>query len=159
MNFSLWYCKRFQPLVKYDCAGAVVVTAANGAYTYKSKELKDKVKDTTTKQYTTLELLAVEGGAYKVAGGYIDGRAAVAKLNPLKDNPHKSGKCVVMQANTHILKTPPATLPSPPVPHPFLKILYFLCYVISYNLTKFVKIFVFFFLDNVMLSIFVSSHN
>ena len=96
------------PLVKYDCAGAVVVTAANGAYTYKSKELKDKVKDITTKQYTTLELLAVEGGAYKVAGGYIDGRAAVAKLNPLKDNPHKSGKCVVMQANTHILKTPAA---------------------------------------------------
>lgn len=96
------------PLVKYDCAGAVVVTAANGAYTYKNKELKDRVKDTTTKQYTTLELLAVEGGAYKVAGGYIDGRAAVAKLNPLKDNPHKSGKCVVMQANTHILKTPAA---------------------------------------------------
>lgn len=93
------------PLVKYDSTGAVVITATNGAYLYKTKELIDKVKTTTIKQYTQLELLAIEGGAYKVEGGYIDGRAALVKLNPIKQNAHKSGKCVVMQSKTHVLKT------------------------------------------------------
>ena len=54
------------PLVKYDCAGAVVVTAANGAYTYKSKELKDKVKDTTTKQYTRWNYSQLRAGRIKL---------------------------------------------------------------------------------------------
>lgn len=48
------------------------------------------------------------------------------------------------------------SLPPPPL---LLKIIYFLCYVISYNLTEFVKIFVFFFLYNVMLLIFGCTHN
>ena len=55
--------------------------------------------------------------------------------------------------------TTAVTLPFSSPSTPFLKILDVLCYVISYNLTKFVKIFLFVFIDNVMLSIFVSPHN
>lgn len=48
--------------------------------------------------------------------------------------------------------TIPDILPFRSLPSPLLKIFYLFCYIISYNLTKFVIFFLFFFLDNVMLS-------